>query len=145
MSDFDFSKKRFLALFRVFIPVILTFLFVFAIVQASTTIGTNISTGGTLSIIGATATSTFSTGGLTVGANQFVVQQTSGYVGVGTSMPYSKLHVTSGASATTTVNFGEVGITTSYACFNTKNTAGDDISFYFNAGNAMVIEANLCR
>ena len=40
-----------------------------------------------------TATSTLSTGGLTVGANQLVVEQTSGNVGVGTSSPKTLLHL----------------------------------------------------
>ena len=68
----------------------------------------------------------------------------NGSVGIGTTTPYSKFQVTSGASATTTVNFGEVGNITSHACFNTKNTAGADISFYF-VGTTMVVENNLCR
>jgi hypothetical protein len=70
---------------------------------------------------------------------------TSGNIGIGTSTPYSKFHVSSGASATTTVNFGTVGSATSKACFNTKNVSGDDISFYFNAANGLVVEGNLCR
>ncbi len=49
-----------------------------------------------------------------------------------------------GASATTTVNFGEVGESSSHACFNTKNTDGGDISFYF-VGTSMMVEANACR
>ena len=49
-----------------------------------------------------------------------------------------------GASATTTVNFGEVGDASSHACFNTKNTDGDDISFYF-VGTQMVVENNSCN
>ncbi len=40
-----------------------------------------------------TATSTFSTGGLTVGTSQFVVQQNSGNVGIGTTSPAAKLHI----------------------------------------------------
>ncbi|MFA6459339.1 MAG: hypothetical protein WCV79_03015 [Candidatus Paceibacterota bacterium] len=67
-----------------------------------------------------------------------------GNVGIGTTTPYSKFHVTSGASATTTSNFGEVGVTSSKSCFNTKNSVGADISFYF-VGTAMVVENNLCR
>ena len=68
----------------------------------------------------------------------------NGKVGIGTSTPYSKFHVTAGASATTTVNFGEVGVSSSKACFNTKNTAGSDISFFF-VGTTMVVENHLCR
>lgn len=67
----------------------------------------------------------------------------AGNVGIGTSTPYSLFQVTAGASATTTVNFGEVGSATSHACFNTKNTAGSDISFYF-VGTSMVVENKLC-
>jgi len=69
----------------------------------------------------------------------------NGRVGIGTSTPYSRFHVSQGASATTTVNFGEVGSATSKACFNTKNVSGADISFYFSAANTMVVESNLCR
>ena len=54
--------------------------------------GTNLSasTSPTVNYITATsttATSTFATGGLTVGTNQFVVQQTTGNVGIGTAAP----------------------------------------------------------
>lgn len=49
-----------------------------------------------------------------------------------------------GASATTTVNFGEMGDATSHVCFNTKNTDGDDISFFF-VGTSMVVENNACQ
>jgi hypothetical protein len=48
-----------------------------------------------------------------------------------------------GASATTTVNFGEMGDVSSKTCFNTKNTEGVDISFYF-VGTQMVVENNPC-
>ncbi|MEK7530260.1 MAG: hypothetical protein AAB573_00140 [Patescibacteria group bacterium] len=46
-------------------------------------------------------------------------------------------------AATTTIDFGEIGNTDSRVCFNTKNTDGQDISFYF-VGTSMVIEANPC-
>ncbi len=49
-----------------------------------------------------------------------------------------------GASATTTVDFGEVGDSSSRACFNTKNTDGNDISFYF-VGASMVVESDSCK
>lgn len=49
-----------------------------------------------------------------------------------------------GASATTTVTFGEIGDISSKVCFNTKNTDGNDISFYF-VGTSMVIENNICN
>ena len=46
-----------------------------------------------LTVTGTTATSTFATGGLTVGTDKFVVQQTSGNVGIGTTSPYAPLSV----------------------------------------------------
>lgn len=49
-----------------------------------------------------------------------------------------------GASATTTINFGKMGDTSSKACFNTKNTDGADISFYF-VGTSMVVETTPCQ
>ncbi len=77
-------------------------------------------------------------------ANLRMVILSNGNVGIGTAAPVSKFQVTAGASATTTVNFGEVGTASSHACFNTKNTVGTDISFYF-VGTTMVVENNLCR
>lgn len=68
----------------------------------------------------------------------------SSTVGIGTTTPVGKLHVSAGESATTTTSFGEIGSDTSHACFNTKNTDGDDISFYF-VGVEMKVENNVCR
>lgn len=79
-----------------------------------------------------------------LGNNSITTTALKGNVGIGTTTPTTKFHVTSGASATTTVNFGEVGSVTSKSCFNTKNTAGSDISFYF-VGTTMTVENNLCR
>lgn len=78
------------------------------------------------------------------GSTEIMRIRGDGRVGIGTTTPLSQFHVTSGASATTTVNFGEAGSAGSKACFNTKNTAGSDISFYF-VGTSMVVESNLCR
>jgi hypothetical protein len=47
----------------------------------------------TLGITSTAATSTFSTGGLAIGGNQFVVQQNSGWVGIGTTTPSTRFHV----------------------------------------------------
>ncbi|MFA6459115.1 MAG: hypothetical protein WCV79_01800 [Candidatus Paceibacterota bacterium] len=80
---------------------------------------------------------------VTAGA-QNLVYNSSGNLGIGTTTPVSKLHVSNGASATTTINVGEFGSLTSKACFNTKNLAGADISYYFN-GTTMVVENNPCR
>lgn len=48
------------------------------------------------------------------------------------------------AGATTTVDIGDILYSGSHACFNTKNTAGDTISFYF-VGTSMVVENNACK
>ena len=68
----------------------------------ATTIGTNISTGGTLAVTSTSATSTISTGGFTIGSNQFVVQQTSGNVKIGTDDISSETLLTVGSSFTDT-------------------------------------------
>lgn len=68
----------------------------------------------------------------------------NGNVGIGTTSPVGRLHVSSGGNATTTVSFGLIGDTTSKTCFNTKNLAGNDISFYF-LGTSMIVESNLCK
>jgi hypothetical protein len=83
-------------------------------------------------------------------AGDILFNTTSGSTGIGTTTPYGKFQATAGGSgttavSTTTITLGEIGTTTSKTCFNIKNTAGAGISFYFNALNAMVIEANLCR
>jgi len=66
-----------------------------------------------------------------------------GGVGIGTTTPASKLHVSAGTSATTTVEFGAQDIT-SKTCFNVRNNTGAATSFYF-VGTTMVIESNRCR
>ncbi len=66
-----------------------------------------------------------------------------GKFGIGTSSPASILHVSSGASATTTVDFGAQAITAK-TCFNVRNTAGAATSFYI-VGTTIVVEANRCR
>jgi len=68
----------------------------------------------------------------------------SGNVGIGTTTPNTRLHVSSGASATTTVSVGELGLTTSKACVNMNQADGSPGSFYL-MGDAMVVEGNYCR
>ena len=66
-----------------------------------------------------------------------------GNVGIGTTTPASLLHVSAGATATTTVEFGGQS-TSAKTCFNVRNTTGAATSFYF-VGTTMIIEANKCR
>ncbi|GEM_PF-5783656 len=48
-----------------------------------------------------------------------------------------------GTGTTTIVNFGKMGDITSHVCYNTKNTAGEDISFYF-VGVKMKVDNHTC-
>ncbi|OGG58769.1 hypothetical protein A2765_05485 [Candidatus Kaiserbacteria bacterium RIFCSPHIGHO2_01_FULL_56_24] len=63
------------------------------------TISGGATTTGSLAITGTTGTTTIASGqGFTVGDSQFVVQQGSGNVGIGTTVPRGKLHVEHGNS-----------------------------------------------
>lgn len=62
----------------------------------ATSIGTDIAVTGSIDVQSTSATSTFSTGGINYGSGLFVVQQTSGRVGVGTSSPQMILSVQGG-------------------------------------------------
>jgi len=68
-----------------------------------------------------------------------------GTVGIGTSSPATQLQVTSGASATTTVTVGSLGLSSSKACVNMNAVDGSASSFYVNAAHQLVVEANYCR
>ena len=69
----------------------------------------------------------------------------TGKVGIGTTTPATKLQVSSGASATTTVTVGELGLSSSKACVNMNRADGGPGSFYISAAGAMVVESNYCR
>jgi Pectate lyase superfamily protein len=69
----------------------------------------------------------------------------AGNLGIGTTTPATKLQVSSGASATTTVTVGELGLTSSKSCVNMNAADGSASSFYINAAHAIVVEANYCR
>lgn len=73
-----------------------------------------------------------------------MVISTTGMVGIGTSTPATRLQVSSGASATTTVTIGELGLSSSKACVNMNQANGSPGSFYISGG-AMVVESNYCR
>ncbi|MBI4135086.1 MAG: hypothetical protein HY471_03210 [Candidatus Sungbacteria bacterium] len=65
-----------------------------ALISGNITSVANITATGTLTLSGTTGTSTIASGqGLTIGSSQFVVQQTSGRVGIGLTQPSSPLTV----------------------------------------------------
>jgi len=66
-------------------------------------------------------------------------------VGIGTTTPQSRLHISSGANATTTTTIGELGLTTSKGCINMNRSDGGAGSFYLNSSGVLVSEANYCR
>ncbi len=70
-------------------------------------VATSTPTFGNFNATSTTATSTISTGGFAVGTSQFIVQQNSGNVGIGTSSPGAKLDVNGGIRFKT--NFGVFG------------------------------------
>ena len=70
----------------------------------------------------------------------------AGTVGIGTTTPATRLQISSGASATTTVTVGELGLTSSKGCVNMNRADGGAGSFYINAaGTGFVVEPNYCR
>ena len=74
-----------------------------------------------------TATSTFSTGGLAVGTNQFVVQQNSGNAGIGTTGPSTLLHVSSTGSPTLTIDStSSAGTRQAWLKLNVNNSGSSD-------------------
>jgi len=68
----------------------------------------------------------------------------AGNVGIGTTTPATRLHVSNGASATTTVSIGELGLDTSKACVNMNQADGSPGSFYL-AGGAVVVSTSYCQ
>lgn len=69
----------------------------------------------------------------------------SGNVGIGTSSPATRLHISNGASATTTVTIGELGLNTSKGCVNMNRADGGAGSFYLNAAGLLISEPNYCK
>jgi len=97
------------------------------------TMGMDVSNRGRFSIASSTALGT---------TDRFVIDG-NGNIGIGTTSPASILHVSSGATATTTVEFGAQSIN-ARTCFNVRDALGAATSFYF-VGTTMIIEANYCR
>lgn len=72
------------------------------------------------------------------------VQNSTGNIGIGTTTPQQIFHVDSGASATTTVELGDVYSGTGKTCFNVAQADGSQASFYFTGGS-IVVETSLCK
>ncbi|MBI4086354.1 tail fiber domain-containing protein, partial [Candidatus Kaiserbacteria bacterium] len=93
-----------------------------------------------LTVTGTTATSTFSTGGLTVGTNQFLIQQTSGNVGIGTTTPAQLFSVhgnalisgnlnIAGITATSTITSSATSTATYFAASTLGTTGAPAFTF----------------
>ena len=78
-------------------------------------------------------TTTIATGqGFTIGSSQFVLQQGSGNVGLGTTSPYAKLSISAGSGDTNTMLFA---IASSTASATTTLFSVDNIGTAYFAGN----------
>jgi len=69
----------------------------------------------------------------------------AGNMGLGTTTPVTRLHVSNGASATTTVTIGELGLTTSKSCINMNDVAGGARSMYISSAGALVVSSGYCK
>ncbi len=87
--------------------------------------------------------------GSIVGASNTLVLGATGVnavkVGIGTTTPATTLHISAGASATTTVTIGELGLTTSKACVNMNRSDGGPASFFINGAGVMVVSTSYCQ
>lgn len=70
----------------------------------------NITALGKLTVTGTTATSTFATGGLTIGTNAFVYDRDTGKLGIGTTTTADQ--ISKHLSSTASLNFGEIATST---------------------------------
>jgi hypothetical protein len=117
---------------------------------ATTTLFSISNIGAVLQRLGTDVTNAFSilnAAGTTIFNVDTTASRAQLYVGTTTQLDANTVATfTKGATGTSTINFSEVsGAATAHSCFNTKNALGADVSFYINAANTMVVEANLCR
>ncbi|MBI1974263.1 MAG: helix-turn-helix domain-containing protein [Candidatus Zambryskibacteria bacterium] len=97
-----------------------------------------------ITVTGITATSTFSTGGLTVGTSQFVVQQNSGNVGIGTTGPQGRLVVKdTGQAVNTWTSLADAATDASFRFFGSShaNEYGIFMGYANTANDAQGIQA----
>lgn len=100
--------------FTVVTAAVVGVLFVVGLVSAATTISTNISTGGTLSVTGASTLAAASTTLLSANFAQFggtgtTTVTTAGWLGVGTTSPTTELGVTGTTTSSAGARIGAVG------------------------------------
>lgn len=81
---------------------------------------------------------------LVTGGVARLVADSVGNVGIGTTTPESILHVDSGASATTTISFGDLFSGTGKGCVNMPQADGSVASFFI-AGGVLVVETTVCK
>lgn len=89
-----------------------------------------------------TATSTLSTGGLTVGTNQFLVQQTSGNVGVGTTTPGSLFSVHGNALISNNLSAANITATGTLTLPNSSTGITGVVFGFCNIANSATITAS---
>jgi hypothetical protein len=95
---------------------------------------------------------TETTGGLQINAGSNPISLLASNVGIGTTSPSAKLHVSSGASSTTQISLGPVAAAGDYAFLNWNNNSGSQelklytdagfISFYANAAERARIDSS---
>ncbi|MES3005008.1 MAG: tail fiber domain-containing protein [Patescibacteria group bacterium] len=102
-------------------------------------VATSTPTFGNFNATSTTATSTISTGGLAVGTSQFVVQQNSGNVGIGTSNPFYKLQVADGNVALS--GSGSSYLVTGPTAANFGHTGFFDLNLQTNGLNRLTVLA----
>lgn len=99
---------------------------ILAINASGVVIATSTPTFGNFYATSTVATSTISTGGLTVGVSQFIVQQNSGNVGLGTTTPTNKLDINGNLYTSGTSYFGGA-ITATSTVTVTKSVKAADL------------------
>jgi hypothetical protein len=88
-----------------------------------------------LTVTSTTATSTFSTGGLTIGTDKFIIEQSSGKLGIGTSTPAN--FISAHLSNTASLDFGVIAANSCSALTMTVIGAADGETVILGVPNAL--------